>query len=49
MKLAYAQAEKTGTDWGEMLHVAFDFGLPQRVNIEWSIQKAGSDEWGGPW
>ena len=49
MKLAYAQAESTGSDWRETLHVGFDLGLPSLFNIEWLIDKAERGEWGGLW
>ena len=49
MKLACAQAEETGSDWREALHVAFELGLPSLFNIECLIDKAERGEWGGLW
>lgn len=49
MKLAYANAEDTGSDWRETLHVAVDLALPNLFNIEWLIDKTERGEWGGLW
>lgn len=49
MKLAYAQAENTASDWREAVLAALDLSRPSLFNIEWLIDKAEKGEWSGLW